>query len=146
MKTKMSIILVDDDPDDRMLFSDAFSELDSGGSLQLFDNGRQALDYLREAEALPDIIFLDLNMGIIGGLETLLEIRKNERYSKLSVVIYSTSSAEKDIEDTLVAGANIYITKPSDFNRLKEALARVIKTNFQFLTEGLDRDTFVLVT
>lgn len=146
MKTNMNIILVDDDSDDRILFSEAFEELDSGDNLKMFNNGRQVLDYLKEAQDLPDIIFLDLNMGILGGLETLLEIRKNDRHRNISVVIYSTSSSEKDIEDTLVAGANIYITKPNDFNKLKEAIKKVLKTNFQFLSGEMDRDTYVLVT
>lgn len=146
MKSKMNIILVDDDPDDRILFSEAFEELDSGNILNLFDNGMKALEYLKQADKVPDIIFLDLNMGIMGGLQTLIEIRKDDRYRNLSVAIYSTSSAEKDIEDTLAAGANVYITKPNDFGRLKAVISKIMKANMHFLTEMLDRETFVLVT
>lgn len=142
----MHIILVDDDAEDRMIFEEAFSQLNSGNQLLMFQNGLEVLNYLNENETVPDIIFLDLNMPIMGGLETLREIRKNDRYRQLSVVIYSTSSAEKDIEDTLIAGANVYITKPNNFETLRDTIAKVIHVNWQFLSSGLDRETFVFVT
>ncbi|MBA9074542.1 CheY-like chemotaxis protein [Flavobacterium gossypii] len=139
----LRICLVDDDKDDRETFQDAFNELNSNNVLMTFKNGLEAIDYLNAIEDVPDIIFLDLNMPIMGGLETLREIRKNERYKLLSVVIYSTSSSEKDIEETLVAGANIYITKPTNYRVLKDMLTKVMKMNWQYHTSELDKDTFV---
>jgi Response regulator containing a CheY-like receiver domain and a GGDEF domain len=139
----LRICLVDDDKDDRETFQDAFNELNSDNVLMTFKNGLEAIDYLNAIEDVPDIIFLDLNMPIMGGLETLREIRKNERYKLLSVVIYSTSSSEKDIEETLVAGANIYITKPTNYRVLKDMLTKVMKVNWQYHTSELDKDTFV---
>jgi len=139
----LKICLVDDDKDDRETFQDAFNELNSDNVLMTFKNGLEAIDYLNAIEDVPDIIFLDLNMPIMGGLETLREIRKNERYKLLSVVIYSTSSSEKDIEETLVAGANIYITKPTNYRVLKDMLTKVMKMNWQYHTSELDKDTFV---
>jgi len=148
MKTSdklMQIILVDDDTDDRLLFEEAFNELDSGKNLTIFKDGREILDYLYTRAEIPDIVFLDLNMPTLGGIEILREIRKDEKYQKLSVVIYSTSSAEKDIEDSLIAGANIYVKKPNDFETLKETLRKVIKMNWQFQSAELNRETFVFV-
>ena len=139
----LKICLVDDDKDDRETFQDAFNELNSDNVLMTFKNGLEAIDYLNAIEDIPDIIFLDLNMPIMGGLETLTEIRKNERYKLLSVVIYSTSSSEKDIEETLVAGANIYITKPTNFRVLKDTLTKVMKMNWQYPEFELDKNTFV---
>ncbi|MDT4805281.1 hypothetical protein D3C87_143070 [compost metagenome] len=141
----LKICLVDDDKDDRETFQDAFNELNSDSVLMTFKNGLEAIDYLNTIEDVPDIIFLDLNMPIMGGLETLREIRKNERYKLLSVVIYSTSSSEKDIEETLVAGANIYITKPTNFRVLKDTLTKVMKMNWQYRASELDKNNFVLV-
>ncbi len=148
MKTSdklMQIILVDDDTDDRLLFEEAFNELDSGENLTIFKDGREILDYLYTTTEIPDIVFLDLNMPILGGIDILREIRKDEKYQKLSVVIYSTSSAEKDIEDSLIAGANIYVKKTNDFETLKETLRKVIKMNWQFQSAELNRETFVFV-
>ncbi|MCY1234714.1 Chemotaxis protein CheY [compost metagenome] len=141
----LKICLVDDDKDDREIFQDAFNELNSENDLMTFKNGLEVIDYLNVIEDVPDIIFLDLNMPIMGGLETLREIRKNERYKLLSVVIYSTSSSEKDIEETLVAGANIYITKPTNFRVLKDTLTKVMKMNWQYRASELDKNNFVLV-
>lgn len=146
LNEKMQIILVDDDAEDRMIFEDAFLQLNTGNQLLMFQNGLELIKYLKESETIPDIIFLDLNMPVMSGLETLTEIRKNEDYANISVVIYSTSSAEKDIEDTLIAGANVYITKPNDFEILKETIGKVINVNWQFISAGLNRETFVFVT
>jgi CheY-like chemotaxis protein len=139
----LKICLVDDDQDDREIFQEAFNELNSGNDLNTFSSGLEVIDYLNSAETAPDLIFLDLNMPFMGGLETLREIRKDDRFKTLSVAIYSTSSTDKDIEETLAAGANIYITKPASFSTLKDMLEKVIKMNWQYQTSGLDRDNFV---
>lgn len=136
---------MDDDKDDRELFEEAFSELNSANDLKLFKDGLELMDFLDKAEDLPDIIFLDLSLQIMRGLETLRKIRKNERYKMLSVAIYSTSYVEKDIEEALIAGANVYINKPSNFLSLKEIIGRVIKINWQYASSDLNRDTFVFV-
>lgn len=141
----LKICLVDDDNDDREIFQEAFNELNSENVLMVFKNGLEIIDYLDKTEEAPHIIFLDLNMPIMGGLETLKEIRTNERFKSLSIAIYSTSSSEKDIEETLAAGANIYITKPANFERLKDTLRKAIKVNWQYHASEMDKEMFVLV-
>ncbi|QRY55492.1 response regulator [Sphingobacterium siyangense] len=140
---KLKICLVDDDREDREIFQEAFEELNSGSDLKIFDNGLEVMQYLENLEHVPDIIFLDINMPVMGGLETLREIRKVERYRSITVVIYSTSSAENDIEQTLISGANIYLTKPSSYQSLKDAISKIMK--YQFHAGEVNRDTFVLV-
>jgi DNA-binding NarL/FixJ family response regulator len=76
------------------------------------------------------------------GLDCLKEIRANSRFKDVSVAIYSTSSSEKDIEDTFIEGANIYIKKPNDFSMLKKVIKEVINMNWQFHTSGLNIETF----
>ena len=66
-------------------------------------------------------MFLDLNMPIMNGFECLEAIRSTPHLKDLLVAIYSTSSAERDIEETFEKGANIYIKKPSSFNELKKS-------------------------
>lgn len=139
----LKICLVDDDREDKEIFQDAFNELSSGNDLMTFNNGSEMLGYLEKAEQVPDIIFLDLNMPVMGGLEALQELRKHDRYKSISIAIYSTSSSEKDIEQTLIAGANIYITKPTDFQCLKNSISKIMR--MQFNVSEIDRDTFVLV-
>jgi DNA-binding NarL/FixJ family response regulator len=101
------------------------------------------MDYLVLPDIkLPHILFLDLNMPGKTGIECLKEIRANTRFKDVSVAIYSTSSSEKDIEDTFIEGANIYIKKPNDFSALKKVIKEVINMNWQFHTSGLNIETF----
>lgn len=142
---KMHIMLADDDPDDRELFKDAIKELNLDVELTLFKNGDELLDYLHDPqnEKLPHILFLDLNMLCTKYDDCLTEIRRHSRFKDLSIAIYSTSSSEKDIHETFVGGANIYIKKPNDFEVLKNSLREVLKINWQFHTSGLDKGTFL---
>ncbi|AWH85609.1 response regulator [Flavobacterium album] len=143
--TSLYIMLADDDEDDRLFFREAFEEVKINYEFSTFNDGEQLMDHLYEPEnQLPDIIFLDLNMPRKSGLECLREIRSDERLKKISVAIYSTSSSEQDIEDTFVSGANVYIKKPNDFNMLKKILSDVVHINWQYITDGLNKDSFIL--
>lgn len=141
----LHIMLADDDEDDRLFFKEAFEEVKIKYDITAFSDGEQLMHYLNEDEnPLPDIIFLDLNMPRKSGMECLKEIRQNDRLKKISVAIYSTSSSEQDIEDTFVAGANVYIKKPNDFNMLKKVLSDVVHINWQYIVDGLNKDSFIL--
>jgi CheY-like chemotaxis protein len=143
--TTLHIMLADDDDDDRLFFREAFEEIKIDYKLSMFNDGEQLMEYLNvPSNELPDVIFLDLNMPRKSGLECLREIRADERLKKISVAIYSTSSSEQDIEDTFVNGANVYIKKPNDFNMLKKILSDVVHINWQYIGEGLTKDTFIL--
>ncbi len=141
----LKVVLVDDDEDDRLLFKDAIEEVDINTNLLLFGNGQEFMDYISlSGQPLPHLVFLDLNMPIKDGIQCLTEIRSTSTLKDLSVAIYSTSSSEKDIEQTFIKGANIYINKPSDFSKLKKAIREVLKLNWQYHTSNLNRDTFLL--
>jgi CheY-like chemotaxis protein len=139
------ITLADDDEDDRLFFTDAFDELKINTIVNTVNDGRELLTFLNHPETvLPNIIFLDLNMPILNGIECLKEIKKNDRFKDIAVAIYSTSSSEQDIENTFVLGANIYIKKPSSFGDLKKILSDVVSINWQYQTSGLNKDNFLL--
>ncbi len=139
------IILADDDEDDRLFFTDAFSELKIQTKVDTFKDGVELMNYLNDPEAiLPNVLFLDLNMPKKNGIECLHEIKSNDRFKDIAIAIYSTSSSEEDIEETFVCGANIYIKKPSDFNTLKKVLSDVVTINWQYHTSGLNKDNFLL--
>ena len=139
------IILVDDDEDDRLFFTDAFEELKISTKIQTFKDGVELMDYLNSDEVvLPEILFLDLNMPKKNGIECLNEIKANSKFNNIAIAIYSTSSSEEHIEETFVKGANIYIKKPSDFNTLKKVLQDVVTINWQYQTSGLNKENFLL--
>lgn len=141
------ILMADDDADDRQFFSEAISELKMEHKLSLFKDGKELMDYLQHPDMLdmnmPHILFLDLNMPCKTGMDCLKEIRENSKFKDLSIAIYSTSSSEKDIEDTFIGGANIYIKKPNDFSKLKKVIKDVVNINWQFHTSGLNMETFL---
>lgn len=140
----MKIVLVDDDEDDRLFFSDALQEMTIATELTEFQNGKELLDYLSQEDTEhPQLIFLDLNMPVMDGFQCLREIRKNPELKDLVVAIYSTSSSEKDIEETFVNGANIYINKPNRFEELKKTIAQVVKRNWQYRENKMDKANFL---
>lgn len=142
-KTPMNILLADDDEDDRTFFNDAIKELKMNNKLTIFKDGEELMCYMNNPNSLiPHILFLDLNMPCKTGHDCLKEIRANSRFKDLSIAIYSTSSSEKDIEDTFIGGANVYIKKPSDFNKLKKVIKDVVNMNWQYHTSGLNKETF----
>lgn len=141
----MLITLADDDEDDRLFFTDAFEELKINTVVNTVNNGKELLDFLNNPETtLPNIIFLDLNMPILNGIDCLKEIKQNDKFRDIAIAIYSTSSSDQDIENTFVLGANIYIKKPSNFNDLKKILSDVVIINWQYHTNGLNKDNFLL--
>ncbi|MGC1204119.1 MAG: response regulator [Flavobacteriaceae bacterium] len=139
------IILADDDEDDILFFTDAFDELKINTKVNTFKDGVELMNYLNKDEAhMPNVLFLDLNMPKKSGLECLTEIKASHKMSEIAIAIYSTSASEEDIEKTFVLGANIYIKKPSDFKKLKKALSEVVSINWQYHTNSLNKDNFLL--
>nr|WP_321222632.1 response regulator [uncultured Psychroserpens sp.] len=141
----IKILLADDDEDDRLFFTEAFEELKIKSSVSTFKNGVLLMEYLNQANCvLPDLLFLDLNMPKKSGIECLKEIKQEQRFKDMVIAIYSTSASEEDIEKTFVLGANIYIKKPNDFGKLKKALSEVVTTNWQYQTNSLNKENFLL--
>jgi CheY-like chemotaxis protein len=123
----LNILLADDDEDDRLFFKEAINEIDIDTMVSVVNDGFQLMDYLNQSDIhLPDIIFLDINMPGKSGLECLKELRNNMRYKDILIIMYSTSGAERDIEEAYRHGANIYLKKPIDFAQLKASLSTII--------------------
>ena len=143
-KEYINIALADDDEDDRFFFTEAFEDLRIKNRVSTFKDGIELMDFLKESSLLPDLLFLDLNMPKKSGIECLKEIKANDKYKDVVIAIYSTSSSEEDVENTFVLGANIYIKKPNDFEKLKKVLSQVVTTNWQYETSGLNKENFLL--
>ena len=127
MEGKKTFLIVDDDSDDYDFFCEAVSEIDSEARCFTAINGEDALKKLRiMAPQLPDFIFLDLNMPRMDGRECLLELKKDIKLRNIPVIIFTTSSAQKDIDDTMATGATYFLTKPSDFQSLRNTIQFVM--------------------
>ncbi len=139
----ISVILADDDADDRDLFKEAIESKSLNANLEFAEDGKHLIEILSNSNPLPHIIFLDLNMPHKSGFECLLEIRQTDRLKHIPVVIYSTSSSIKDIEETFEKGANLYVKKPSSFQDLENITSRVLQLDWNKYKPHASRQQFV---
>lgn len=142
----LKIILADDDQDDRDFFKDAISDIEADCFLEFCENGFALIDRLNDFDQpVPDIVFLDLNMPMLSGLDTLEKIRKDSKFSRIPIIaIYSTSSDQKDRDRSLLSGADAYITKPSDFGFLKILLRKIFAMDWERFQKEKTQATFVI--
>ncbi len=139
------VLLADDDEDDRLFFIAALEELKIKTIVETVNDGAELICRLNQKNLkLPHVLFLDLNMPYKNGIECLCEIKKNEHLKNMAVAIFSTSASEKEIEETFVKGANVYIKKPTEFSKLKKVLSNVITTQWQYQTSDLNRANFLM--
>lgn len=129
------VYYADDDPDDRFLFQEVLSEIDTSLQLTLVDSGHALLDTLCTKSTLPDVVFLDWNMPVKNGLQCLLEIKQNQRLKTIPVVIISTSSENSISRETLEGGAFRYIQKPVYVAQLKTLIQECLQ-NIVALRQG----------
>jgi CheY-like chemotaxis protein len=130
----MSILFVDDDPDDTDLFCEAVAYINNSdfvyekNSVQCMavNNGNQAIDVLTTLTELPDYIFLDINMPLMNGEECLKHIRANARFSNIPVIMFSTAFNKRASTDLMALGASDCILKPNGFNALVKVLSNYI--------------------
>ncbi len=142
----LHILLADDDEDDSEMLREAIESVRVGVSLHHFENGEKLMAHLSSCNGnVPDMIFLDLNMPRKNGLECLTEIRTHKKFNDTVIAMYSTSTSEKDIDNTFHAGANIYIKKPKDYVVLQKVVSEVISINWQYHTSKLKRENFVMM-
>lgn len=128
----VTILLADDDADDRELAREALQESRLLNALHMVNDGEELLDYLRrrgkyasEAAPRPGLILLDLAMPKMDGREALAAIKADPALRQIPVVIMTTSSAEEDICRSYDLGASSFITKPVTFPALVEVMNKV---------------------
>lgn len=133
LEDMITIHMCDDDPDDRLLFKDAIDEANMLNEISFTRDGQDLLDFLNRAgehedlkdKPLPDIILLDLNMPRKDGREALREIKRNEKFKHIPIVVLTTSKQDEDILKSYNLGANSYISKPVTFEKLVELVSRL---------------------
>jgi CheY-like chemotaxis protein len=121
----MKILYVDDDSEDREIFIEILEEIDPAITVVEASNGIETISILA-SEDLPDIIFLDINMPLLNGDQTLVEIRKDERLNNTKVVMYSTYVSQTSIPTYENLNAQ-YLNKPFTVKDGVDILRHVIK-------------------
>jgi CheY-like chemotaxis protein len=120
------IVLIDDDEDDQLIFLTALKAVAPHCKCHIKNNGPEALQELRNLKENPDIIFLDLNMPKKNGFEFLAMLKKDDRFSDIPVIIFSTSEDPWDIKRAKRLGAMLYITKTGDIQSIRKNLDSII--------------------
>jgi len=131
-----TILIGEDDGDDRMLVEDAFSESDQHPSLRFAKNGVELMDYLHlccssndaAAYPMPGLILLDLNMPLMDGFETLRQIKADDRLRRIPVAVWTTSNAESDARQSYADGADAFAVKPSRFREIQNVLRGLVRS------------------
>jgi len=132
MEAKKFLFIIDDDEDDQLFLNEAVSDLNIPIECHYANNGEVALSVLREETIpVPDYIFLDLNMPRLNGKECLAEIKKMPRYSHVPVIIYTTSSHQKDVQEIMQSGASYFLTKPTRISELCRKLQDIFSIDWQ---------------
>jgi len=120
-------LLTDDDRDDREMFSEALASVAPDIVYHWAEDGRHALQLLSSSDK-PDVLFLDINMPVMNGWELLHKLKKDNKYNDIPVIIYTTSSEERDKEIAKDLGALCFVTKPDNFRLMKSILKVVVES------------------
>jgi CheY-like chemotaxis protein len=128
MRKPYEIWIVDDDADDREILRDAFETARAGEEFSFHEHGDALLDALaaRAIGNLPSLIMLDLNMPGKDGREALREIKAHDDFHTIPIIVFTTSSSERDKLNCYHLGANCFVTKPDTFNKLVELAGHVL--------------------
>jgi CheY-like chemotaxis protein len=126
----IAVLLVEDDPGDVVLVTEAFEHNKVANLLHTVQDGVEAIAFLRkeapyEDAPTPDLILLDLNLPRKDGREVLEEIKADEYLRRIPVVVLTTSKAEEDVLRSYDLHANAYVTKPVDFDRFIEVVRQI---------------------
>jgi CheY-like chemotaxis protein len=128
---KFSIFLAEDDHDDVYLFHNALGRMEVNHQLKVFGNGLELMQSLEDmTAALPDLIFIDINMPVKNGLDALREIRQ-QHSAKLPVFLFSTTEDRVTVEQARKLGATGYLSKPKSIRDLEDLLIKVLSVNWQ---------------
>ena len=135
---KVTILMADDDEDDRQLAHDAFLEAEADGQIRSGADGQELIDYLRaHAHQIggesPGIVLLDLNMPRKDGRETLAEIKRDANLRELPVVVLTTSRDQDDVSRCYGAGASSFISKPTSHAGLVDVMRQLQQYWFELV-------------
>ncbi len=131
-----TILIVDDDPDDRLLAEEALTSCQTPHLVRFAVDGAALMESLREQlvndsvepPSLPGLIILDLNMPRMSGLDALKELKSDPHFSSIPVIVWTTSHSDTDREASYACGANCFISKPNTYGDVQHVLCDLART------------------
>lgn len=141
-RASITILMADDDEDDRMFAKDALEEARLSNEMYFVEDGEELMDFLNhrnkyadlKGSPRPGLILLDLNMPKKDGREALQEIKADPDLRRIPVVVLTTSKAQEDIYRTYDLGVSSYITKPVSFDGLVDVMKALSRYWFEIVS------------
>lgn len=132
LRRPAEVLLVDDDENDAFLVQLAFQRTQCGVkvNVHVVNNGLECLAFLRREQAhseapIPDLILLDLNMPMMGGLDTLRALTEDARLCVIPTIVLTTSSSERDVQEAYALGCRTYLVKPLEFDEFQSTIDQI---------------------
>jgi CheY-like chemotaxis protein len=124
-----TILLVEDNPAERKLFLEVLAS-EGNRTIRTAENGADALAYLKREglykfAPLPDIVFLNLNLPKVGGIEVLRELKTNDKLKQIPVIVITNSDGEREVHETYDLYANCFITKPLEIEQFRSLVQSI---------------------
>jgi len=129
----MKIFYADDDAEDREMFCDVIQQINPAIKVVLSKDGHEALKILNLQTPLPDLIFLDINMPRVNGIECLIKIKSDDRLKTVPVIIYSTTADSREVKKMILLGAEGFISKVNSLGELKDSIRKVLMKDYTLL-------------
>lgn len=127
MQHPFSCLLIDNDEEDQEIFFSALQEVNPDVACSFANNAVEALEMLTQnTDQQPSIIFVDMNMPLMNGLECLQELKKIDRLQKTPVYLYSTFASPENITKAVALGTENYFVKPTSFSQLTALLKNLL--------------------
>lgn len=129
-RPSLGVLLVEDDPGDVLIAQEALKESKLNSRLTVVPDGVAAMAYLRKENGFadaerPDLILLDLNLPRKSGHEVLAEVKTDPSLRKIPIVVLTTSQASEDVARSYDLHANVFVTKPVDFDRFADVVRQI---------------------
>lgn len=126
-QSEMRVLFVEDNPDDVLLTKAVFRKLGVRARLDFVGNGRDAIAELDGTRSPPDVLFLDINLPLVSGLEVLRNVRARRFVREPAVIVMTTSTAPEDERRAHELGCNEFHVKPLGFSEFAELLVGVLR-------------------
>ncbi|HEX8561404.1 MAG TPA: response regulator [Flavobacterium sp.] len=123
------IIIIEDDLDDQGMLTDVFASLRCRNEIIFFSEGEKALEYLTRSDVEPFIIFSDINMPVLSGMELRAKIHENEdlRLKSIPYLFFSTSAEQQNVVDAYSKSIQGFFVKPNSYNELRETIRVIVE-------------------
>ena len=139
----IKILYAEDDSDDADLFRKALNEIEVSTELTRVKDGEELMELMKHTLA-HDILFLDINIPLKNGYQCVTEIRADERFKYLPIIIFTTTTAQGIVKWLFDLEADLLIKKPNDFQLWKRSIEKALSIDYKVHRTNLSVDNFVL--